>query len=151
MIENFTYPYVPKEQEENALDSNDTVREVHAINTHNMSMIDIGVIPSSSSLILCEASGIEEVRKFKEKLTLIHKTYNKNYQEDLKQLDERTNEPEKQTKEMLPAMTQRDTDPSQGKGRPDDSDIDKLGYPTLDYEEALNFGHSKYAQLIRFY
>lgn len=52
---------------------------------------------------------------------------------------------------MLPAMTQKDPDPSQGKGRPDDSEIDKLGYPTLDYEEALNFGQSKFAKLIRFY
>jgi len=66
-------------------------------------------------------------------------------------LDEHTNNPERQTKEMLPAMTPKDPDPSQGKGRPDDSEIDKLGYPTLDYEEALNFGQSKFAKLIRFY
>ena len=50
---------------------------------------------------------------------------------------------------MLPAMTLRDMDPAAGKGRPEDSDIDKLGYPALDYEEALNFGQSKYAKLIQ--
>lgn len=59
--------------------------------------------------------------------------------------------PEKQTKEMLPTMTPRDTDPSQGKGRPEDSEIDKQGYPMLDYEEALFFGQSKFARMIRFY
>ena len=151
MIENFSYPYMPKEEEENALDGNDTPREVRAINPNNMQMIDISAIPSSSSLIQCEASGVEEVRAFKAKLIVIHKAYNENYLEDLKQLDENTNNPEQQTKEMLPAMTLRDLDPSYGKGRPEDSDIDKLGYPALDYEEALNFGQSKYAKLIRFY
>ena len=105
MLENFTYPYAIKEVEENGLDGNDIVKDVHAINSNNMTMIDICAIPSSSSLILCEASGAEEVKNFKEKLNLIHKTYNENYQEDLKQCDERTNNPEKETKEMLPAMT----------------------------------------------
>lgn len=52
---------------------------------------------------------------------------------------------------MLPAMTLKDMDPSYGKGRPEDSDIDKQGYPALDYEEALNFGQSRYAKLIRYY
>lgn len=66
-------------------------------------------------------------------------------------LDVTTNEPEQQTKEMLPSFTQRDNDPSQGKGKPEDSEIDKMGYPLLDYEEELNFGHSKYAKLIRLY
>ena len=66
-------------------------------------------------------------------------------------LDESTNDPEMQTKELLPSLTLKDQDPSQGKGRPEDSEIDKLGYPALDYEEALNFGQSTYAKLIRFY
>lgn len=79
MIENFSYPYMPKEEEENALDGNDTPREVRAINPNNMQMIDISAIPSSSSLIQCEASGVEEVRAFKAKLIAIHKAYNENY------------------------------------------------------------------------
>ena len=37
------------------------------------------------------------------------------------------------------------------KGRPEDSEIDKQGYPMLDYEEALFFGQSKFARMIRFY
>ena len=48
-------------------------------------------------------------------------------------------------------MTHRDPDPSQGKGKPEDSEVDKLGYPLLDYEEALNFGTSKFAVMTRFY
>ena len=52
---------------------------------------------------------------------------------------------------MLPSFSPRDPDPSQGKGRPEDSEIDKLGYPMLDYEEALSFGHSRFAKMIRFY
>ena len=40
-----------------------------AINPNNMTMIDIGAIPSSSSLILCEASAPEEIKTFKDRLT----------------------------------------------------------------------------------
>ena len=65
MIENFTYPYLPKEEEENALDGADSNREVKAIDADSMTMLDSSAIPSTSSLILCEASGIEEVRAYK--------------------------------------------------------------------------------------
>lgn len=44
-----------------------------------MSMIDINVIPSTASLMQCESSSIEEIRKFKAKITAVHKNYNKNY------------------------------------------------------------------------
>jgi hypothetical protein len=71
--------------------------------------------------------------------------YNKNYKVDLKKLDDTVNEPERQTKEMLPTMTPREVEPSHGKGKPEDSEIDKFGYPMLDYEEALNFGQSKFS------
>ena len=37
-------------------------------------------------------------------------------------------------------MTPRDMDPSSAKGRPENNEIDKQGYPILDYEEALYFG-----------
>ena len=151
MIENFTYPYMPEVEEENQLDSNAQKKEIRAINPNDMSMIDINVIPSTASLMQCESSSIEEIRAFKAKITAVHKNYNKNYQEDLKMLDVTTNEPEQQTKEMLPSFTQRDNDPKEGKGKPEDSEIDKMGYPLLDYEEELNFGHSKYAKLIRLY
>ena len=151
MIENFSYPYMPKEEEENALDDSEQVKEVRAINPVNMTMMDIGAIPSSSSLILCEASAPEEIKTFRDRLIAIHKNYNAKYQEDLKMYEEATNTPEQQTKEMLPSMTLRDLDPSYGKGRPEDSDIDKLGYPALDYEEALSFGQSRFAKLIRYY
>ena len=77
---------------------------------------------------------------FKDRLAKVHKNYNKKWQEDLKSLDPACNEPEKQTKEMLPSMTPRDMDPSSAKGRPENNEIDKQGYPILDYEEALNFG-----------
>ena len=94
MIENFSYPYMPKEEEENALDDTAEQREVKAINAANMTMVDIGAIPSSSSLILCEASAPEEIRAFKDRLTKIHKNYNEAYLEDLKLYDEATNTPE---------------------------------------------------------
>lgn len=67
MLENFTYPYQPKEEEENALDGDSQV-EVRAINPHNMTMIDITAIPSSANLIQCEASGFDEARAFRAKL-----------------------------------------------------------------------------------
>ena len=52
---------------------------------------------------------------------------------------------------MLPTMTPKDTDPSQGKGKPENTEIDEQGYPFLDYEEALYFGQSKFAVMIRYY
>jgi len=52
---------------------------------------------------------------------------------------------------MLPTMTIRDTDPSQGKGKPEDSEIDKQGYPLIDYEESLHFSQSKFAKTFRYY
>ena len=52
---------------------------------------------------------------------------------------------------MLPAFTYKDTDPAQGKGKPEDSEIDKQGYPVHDYEESLHFGTSKFARMIRYY
>lgn len=91
-------------------------------------------------------------------------------------LDETIDDPEWQTKEMLPSCTllfevdpsvgKKNEDKGKGKGRgeaeekvkgksedkgkskyedkpkplPIECEIDKLGYPTLDYEEALNFG-----------
>ena len=133
MIENFTYPYQPKEEEDNILDVDTSAREIKAINVNVMQILDTSAIPSSASLLQCESSSIEEIKAFKEKLAAIHLAYNKNYKEDLKQLDPNIDRPEQQTKEMLPAFTYRDTDPSQGKGKPEDSDIDKQGYPTQDY------------------
>ena len=151
LIENFTYPYMPQEEEENQLDGGPPRTEVRAIDPSSMTIVNLAAIPSSASLVACESSSIEEMRAFKERLSKIHKDYNENYQDDLKQLDESTNEPEKQTKEMLPAMTHRDPDPSQGKGKPEDSEVDKQGYPMLDYEEALNFGTSRFAVMARYY
>lgn len=52
---------------------------------------------------------------------------------------------------MLPTMTPRDPDPSQGKGKPEETEIDKQGYPLVDYEEALQFGHSQFAKMFRYY
>ncbi len=66
-------------------------------------------------------------------------------------MDVTIDEPERQTKEQLPSLTLRDTDPSHGKGRPEDSEIDKQGYPLIDYEEALNFGQSTFAKTFRYY
>lgn len=109
-----------------------------------MKIINPNAIPSSASLCECESSSYEEIKVFKDRLTKIHKAYNENYQEDLKMIDE-TGDPEKQTKEMLPALTHRDPDPSQGKGKPEDSEVDKLGYPLMDYDECLNYGTSKFA------
>ena len=116
-----------------------------------MHILDHSAIPSSAVLLQCESSSTEEIKAFKDRLAKVHKNYNRNWQEDLRNLDPAIDEPEKQIKEMLPTMTPRDTDPSQGKGRPEDSEIDKQGYPMLDYEEALFFGQSKFAKMIRFY
>ena len=116
-----------------------------------MRILDIEGIPSSANIVSCESNSIEEVREFKQRLHKIHKEYNANYQEDLKNLDVTVDTPERQTKEMLPTMTIRDTDPSQGKGKPEDSEIDKQGYPLIDYEEALHFSQSKFAKTFRYY
>ena len=60
-----------------------------------MNIVNIGAIPSSASLLACESSSGEEMRNFKERLTKIHKAYNSKYEEDLRRLDESTNEPER--------------------------------------------------------
>ena len=104
-----------------------------------MSILSLSAIPSSAKLMQCESSSLEELRTFRQRLHEIHRNYNENYQDDLSKLDATTGEPEKQSKQMLPAFTPRDLDPSQGKGKPEE-EIDKVGYPILDYEEALNFG-----------
>ena len=116
MIENFTYPYMPKEEEEDALDSSRPNKEVRGINPYDMTILDHSAIPSSASLMKCESSSLEEIRVFKDRLTVIHKKYNEDYQADLKMLDETIDDPERQTKEMLPSCTQLfETDPSLGK------------------------------------
>lgn len=130
---------MPKEEEENALDDAAS-REIRVLNPNNLSILDLEGIPSSYTLVQCESSSIEEMRTFKQRLAAIHKNYNSEWQEDLKNLDVTIQYPEKQTKELLPTMTPRDHDPSQGKGKPEDSEIDKQGYPFQDYEEALNLG-----------
>ena len=151
MIENFTYPYAPRDEEIDHLDPEAAAKEVKALDPSTLAILDVCAIPSSATLLSAEASPIEELRAFKLKLAKVHKAYNANYKEDLRQLDEMVNEPERQTREMLPTLTPRETDPSHGKGRPEDSEIDKLGYPMLDYEEALNFGRSKYGVMMRYY
>ena len=151
LVENFTYPYTPKEIEENALDESQQKKEVRVLNPIEMSVLDWEGIPSSATLVQCESSSIEELRVFKQRLVSIHKNYNVDWQEDLKNYDVTVKSPEKQTKEMLPSFTLRDLDSAQGKSKPEDSEIDRQGYPFLDYEEALNLGQSKFAQLIRYY
>ena len=150
LIENFTYPYMPPEEEENELEGQSR-REVRVLSPDDMQILDYSGIPSSANLVECEASSIEELREYKQKLAKVHLNYNKNWQEDLKNLDVTIDHPEKQTKEMLPTMTPRDPDPSQGKGKPEDTEIDKLGYPLVDYEEALQFGQSQFARMFRYY
>ena len=95
LVENFTYPYMPAEEEDNALDVGAQAKEVLAISAHNMSIIDTSAIPSSAKLLECEASSPDELAAFKRKLTAIHKAYNKDYQEDLRQLDPATDRPER--------------------------------------------------------
>ena len=112
MIENFTYPYMPKEQEDTGLEADSDRNEIRAINPHLMQIIDFSAIPSSAVLMQCESSSIEEIRMLKNRLAKVHKNYNKNWQEDLKMLDPATIYPEKQTKEMLPSITLRDMDQS---------------------------------------
>lgn len=76
LIENFTYPYMPQEEEENQLDGGPARREIKAIDPASMNVVNIGAIPSSASLLACESSSAEEMRNFKERLTKIHKAYN---------------------------------------------------------------------------
>jgi hypothetical protein len=56
LIENFTYPYLPKEEELNDFDINNGQKEVRAINPYNMTLIDNSVIPSSANLLQCEST-----------------------------------------------------------------------------------------------
>ena len=111
MIENFTYPYAPVEEEDDEFGGK-AAKEIKGIDEDSMTMIDASVIPSSHTLLKCEASSMEEIREFKEKLNKIHLDYNENFQVDLKMLDEKTNDPEAQTKAMLPSIKSKDTDPS---------------------------------------
>lgn len=109
LIENFTYPYMPEVIEDNGLTD---IHEIKALNPYTMQIIDYSAIPSSAVLLQCESSSIEEIREFKQRLATVHKNYNKNWQEDLKNLDVSVDLPEKQTKEMLPTLTMKETDPS---------------------------------------
>ena len=95
LIENFTYPYMPKQEEETQLDMNSVSKDIHAINPHDMTILNLSAIPSSAKIMQCETSSLEETRNFKERLTRIHKEYNANYQEDLTKLDPNVNEPER--------------------------------------------------------
>ena len=79
MIENFTYPYMPKEEEEDTLDSNRPKKEVRSLNPYDMTILDHSAIPSSANLLKCESSSLEEIRVFKDRLNAIHKKYNEDY------------------------------------------------------------------------
>lgn len=128
-----------------------------------MKILDLDGIPSSAHLIRCDSSSIEELRAFKQRLAKIHLAYNENWQEDLKLLDVTNDHPEKQTKEMLPTFNLKDLaggresaatngTASCSKGvKSEDAEIDKQGYPLLDYEEALHFGRSNFAVMMRYY
>lgn len=95
LLENFTYPYMPPEEEESEIEGEQTRREIRVLNYQNMQILDLNGIPSSSNLVECEASSLEEVRDFKKKLAKVHLNYNKNWQEDLKNLDVTIDYPEK--------------------------------------------------------
>lgn len=61
--------------------------------------------------------------------------------------------PERQIKVLLPTMTPKDVEAvTQNKGgKVEEVDIDRQGYPLHDYYEALHFGDSQYAKMIRYY
>ena len=79
MIENFTYPYMPKEEVENELDGEKERNDIKAIDYNEMKHESITAVPSSATLLMCESSGIEELRAFKAKLTATHRAYNSNF------------------------------------------------------------------------
>jgi len=142
---------MPADEEEDALDESMDRHEIKVLNVNNIQIVDHEGIPSSAMIVRCESSSLEEVKAFKTRLAKVHLNYNKNWQEDLKNLDVTVDYPEKQTKEMLPTLTVKDIDPKEGKGKSEDCEVDKEGYPYQDYEEALNFGKSSFAKMIRYY
>ena len=52
---------------------------------------------------------------------------------------------------MLPQFTLKNLSDRAKVSKADADGIDALGYPMLDYEEAANYGQSKFAKMIRYY
>lgn len=113
-------------------------------------------IPSTASILTLESAPMEDLRNLKQKKVEIrNRFWGKEVKDDLKELDSFSREPETGLKELLPTFSPRNQD--YGKKTAEEVDLiikRKLGLSAgnlLDYEEALYFGDSKFAALMRYY
>ena len=154
MTENFTAPYMPKEEAYSLLDEEAIDRDIHVVNPNSLTIQNYRGIPSSMNLMLAEAASSEELTRFKKKQTeILKQKYGKKSQvEELKQIDPEINNPEAILKCMLESMTPLDGESMAKKSEAErKTEIDEAGYVQLDYEEAVDYYDSKYAKFIRYY
>ena len=67
MTENFTAPYMPKEEAYSLLDEENIDRDIHVVNPNSLNIENYRGIPSSMNLMLAEAASSEELTRFKKK------------------------------------------------------------------------------------
>ena len=66
LIENFTYPYMPPEEESDGLEQNKDRHDIEVVSSDNMKIVNYEGIPSSANLAWrCESSSPEEIKEFK--------------------------------------------------------------------------------------
>ena len=97
MTENFTAPYMPKEESVSILDDSESAaKEVRVLNPSELSILNYYGIPSSLNLMISEATTPEEMSTFKKKHveTLKVKHGKKSQYEELKQIDPEIKHPE---------------------------------------------------------
>ena len=67
MTENFTAPYMPKEETYSLLDEENIDKDIRVVNPNTLVIENYRGIPSSMNLMLAEASSTEELARFKKK------------------------------------------------------------------------------------
>ena len=145
MLENFPSNYLPDEFSSDPDKDTKKQKDVFKfLNTTDHLVTDYSGIPSSSTLLTAESAPIEDMRIFKQKkLDARGRVWGPKLQEkdELKDIDVTAEHPEKQLKRLLPTFT------------PDENcaELKDSKAFILDYEEALYFGESKYAQMSRYY
>ena len=86
---------MPADKQTDELENETDLNDVQVLNTDRLKILDFEGIPSSAQLVECESSSIDEMKVYKKRLAKIHLNYNKNWQEDLKNLDVTVDYPEK--------------------------------------------------------
>lgn len=159
MLENFPHAYMPTYLADVTYSSITSSWKV--IDSGDLHINDLFGIPSSLSLTTAEAANILDLRLFNEKQRELMKQKSRTSEEDLTSIDGTKNHCEDNLKPILFKFTPREQSTlehsSDVSTNSDDKQvheadlIKKHGYPQLDYEEALNYSHSKFAKLMRYY